>query len=596
MCGIVGYTGSRNATEVLISSLKRLEYRGYDSAGIAVIDGGVRIHKDKGEIAIMERSLPSMRGGVGIAHTRWATCGKPSKENAHPFHDCTGKLALVHNGIIENHLALKRRLMEQGHEFTSETDTEVLVHLVEEYDIGSLITAFMSALREVKGTYAVVMLVEGTDTLFAARNGNPLVIGLGVNENFLASDVTALLDYTNKVIYLLDGDVAEVSPRGVVIRDPDGNVVERRTDIITWSAEDAQKGGFEHFMLKEIFEEPEAVQNTLTGNLDSIASGEDWYGRDLSSVRLVACGTSYHAAMIGKYVLEKVAKVPASVELASEFRYASDVREDPLVVLITQSGETADTLAAARQARRRGLSTLAITNVVGSSIAREVGDVFYTHAGPEIGVAATKTFMTQMVALYLLAMRLGSARKTIGSDALREMRSQLMAVPNHVRQVLDQADQVGDASNMLAEARHAFYLGRNISYPVMLEGALKLKEISYVHAEGYAAGELKHGPLALIDSSTPVVAACVKDHTYDKMLSNITEVKARDAPVIALAQEGDEDVQSLVDQVIFFPDVPPLFSPFPMTATLQLLAYAAARKKGCPIDKPRNLAKSVTVE
>ncbi|MGD1060043.1 MAG: glutamine--fructose-6-phosphate transaminase (isomerizing), partial [Methanomassiliicoccales archaeon] len=552
MCGIVGYTGPRNATEILMSALHRLEYRGYDSAGIAVAGKKLQIHKDKGEIAVMESTLPPMKGGIGVAHTRWATCGKPSKENAHPFRDCTGNIALVHNGIIENFSELKAALISEGHKFTSETDTEVLVHLLERHDKGDLTQATLAALREVRGTYALVAVKQGSDKLVAARKENPLVIGMGVGENFVASDVTAVLEYTNKVVYLMDGEIAEIGPKSIRIMDGDGRPIERKPVIVTWSAEDAKKGGFEHFMLKEIFEEPEAVRNTLIGNLDA---DPEWGSafKDVSSVRMVACGTSYYAAMVGKYVMEKVAKLSTNVELASEFRYASNVMENAMVVFISQSGETADTLAAAREAKRRGYRTLAITNVVGSTISREVDETLYTRAGPEIGVAATKTFVSQLVMLYLLSARLGEARGNMGADELRNLRTHLLGIPKHIQTVLDQSSQLEEACAMLAEARDVFYLGRNISYPVMLEGALKLKEISYIHAEGYAAGELKHGPLALICDNTPVVAACIKDMTYDKMVSNLSEVKARDAPVIAIAQEGDKEIERLADICLYVP-------------------------------------------
>jgi len=596
MCGIIGYTGPRVATEVILDSLKKLEYRGYDSAGVAIAGSTIQIHKDKGEIAVMESTLPQFQGGVGIGHTRWATCGKPSKANAHPFADCTGSIALVHNGIIENYAEIKRRLIEEGHIFTSETDTEVLVHLVEKYNQGNLREALAKALTEVKGTYAIVMVQKGSDHILATRKENPLVIGLGVGENFVASDVTALLNYTNKVKYIMDDEVVELDPKKVIIYDPAGREVERRTDLVNWSADEAQKGGFEHFMLKEIFEQPEAIRNTLRSNLELVENGNLLIDPDFASIKIVACGTSYHASLVGKYVIEKIAKVPTTVELASEYRYCAGARETPLVILISQSGETADTLAAAREARRRGCRTLAITNVVGSSLTREVDEVLYTRAGPEIGVAATKTFITQLVALYLIAMRVGEGKRSLSRDDLRTFRSDLLRLPQVVRKVLDSASKVEEATDMLMEARDIFFLGRNINFPTMLEGALKLKEISYIHAEGYAAGELKHGPLALLDSRTPTVAACPRDHTYDKMLSNVAEVQARDSPVLAIGFEGDRDLEQVASKVIFVPEVPPLFSPFPITVVLQLLSYYVARRKGCSIDKPKNLAKSVTVE
>jgi glucosamine--fructose-6-phosphate aminotransferase (isomerizing) len=596
MCGIIGYTGPRVATEVILDGLKKLEYRGYDSAGVAIAGSTIQIHKDKGEIAVMESTLPRFQGGVGIGHTRWATCGKPSKPNAHPFVDCTGSIALVHNGIIENYVEIKRKLVEEGHIFTSETDTEVLVHLVEKHNQGDLKEALVKALSEIRGTYAIVMVQKGSDRILATRKENPLVVGLGVGENFVASDVTALLNYTNKVMYVMDDEVVELDPRKVTIYDPAGRPVDRRPNMINWSADEAQKGGFEHFMLKEIFEQPEAIRNTLRSNLEMVEGGDLLSETDFPSIKIVACGTSYHASLIGKYVLEKVAKVPTTVELASEYRYSSGAREHPLVLLISQSGETADTLAAAREARRRGCRTFAITNVVGSTLTREVDEVFYTRAGPEIGVAATKTFTTQLIALYLIALRVGQGKRTLNPDDLRVFRSELLRLPQVVRSVLDAASKVEEVTDMLVEARDIFFLGRNINYPTMLEGALKLKEISYIHAEGYAAGELKHGPLALLDAKTPTVAACPRDHTYDKMLSNVAEVQARDSPVLAIGFEGDRDLEQVASKVIFVPEVPPLFSPFPITVALQLLAYYVAKKKGCSIDKPKNLAKSVTVE
>jgi len=510
--------------------------------------------------------------------------------------DCTGRIALVHNGILENHAEIRRKLIAEGHKFTSETDTEVLVHLVEKYFQGDLRDALSQALKEVRGSYAIVMVQLGTDKVVATRKENPLVIGLGIDENFVASDVTALLDYTNKVIYVMDEEVVEIDPHHVRIFDSAGEEVKRKPETITWSAEDAQKGGFEHFMLKEIFEQPEAIHNTLLGNINAVENGEFLPNVEFGSIKIVACGTSYHAAMVGKYVLEKVAKIPTTAELSSEYRYATGAKECPLVVLISQSGETADTLAAAREARRRGCRTLAIVNVVGSSLTREVDETFYTRAGPEIGVAATKTHTAQLVALYLIAMRIAYAKKTMSTDHLRDMRAALVALPQIVRRVLDSASEVEAASEMLFEARDIFFLGRNINFPVMLEGALKLKEISYIHAEGYAAGELKHGPLALIDARTPVVAAVIKDHTYDKMMSNVAEVQARESPVLAIGTEGDVDLPSVASRVVLVPEVPPLFTPFPLSVVLQLLAYYTARRKGCSIDRPKNLAKSVTVE
>jgi len=596
MCGIIGYAGPRNAEEVLLDGLKRLEYRGYDSAGIAIVGSGLQVFKDKGEISKLSADMPNLHGHLGVGHTRWATCGKPSKQNAHPFLDCTGKMAVVHNGIIENYLALKKRLKDEGHVFTSETDTEVLVHLLEDHYKGDLHTALVEALKEVQGTYAIVAIHTDGDQLVAARKENPLVVGLGVGENIIASDVTAMLNYTNKAVFVMDGETVVLDPRSVTIYDRNGEEVHREPSVVTWTVEDAQKGGYEHYMLKEIFEQPNAVHNSLLGSLDELESGALMIDQDFSSVKLVACGTSYNASMVGKYVIEQLAKVPTTVELASEYRYSPGTGENPLTVLVTQSGETADTLAAAREARRRGCHTLAVTNVVGSTISREVDSVFYTKAGPEIGVAATKTYTAQLVSMYLLGIRLGQLGRKMGRDEVRELASDLRGMPRYIRKVLDRAPEVDAAVDMLVPARDVFFLGRNINYPTMLEGALKLKEISYIHAEGYAAGELKHGPLALLDASTPVVAACVRDQTYEKMLSNISEVAARDSPILGIGVEGDTELAAVADDTVSIPKVNPILSPVPLTIMVQLIAYYTARKKGRPIDKPRNLAKSVTVD
>ncbi|QLH75319.1 MAG: glutamine--fructose-6-phosphate transaminase (isomerizing) [Methanomassiliicoccales archaeon] len=597
MCGIIGYTGYRQATEVLMESLKRLEYRGYDSAGIAIMAPNLTIHKQKGELDRLRSSLPKLEGNVGIGHTRWATCGRPSDENAHPFIDCTGRISIVHNGIIENYMHLKEGLLKEGHRFTSQTDTEVLVHLVEKYYKDDLMDAVRSALNEIKGTYAMAAVVQGSDQIVAARKENPLVVGVGVNENFISSDVTALLNYTNKVKYVMEGEIVSLTPRSIVIWDGNGDVVEREVQTVNWNAEDAQKGGFPHFMLKEIFEEPQAIHNSLLGALDLIENGDILPNVQFNSVKIIACGSSFHAAMVGKYVMEELAKIPVTLELASEYRYSPGAKEFPLVILISQSGETADTLAAAREAKRRGCRTLGITNVIGSTLTREVDEVVYTRAGPEIGIAATKTFMTQLIALYIVAIRIGYAKRSLSHDGMWSNLKELRKMPGVVQAVLDKDPEIEKASEMIATARDVFFIGRNINYPTMLEGALKLKEISYIHAEGFAAGELKHGPLALLDSKTPVIAVAMqKDHTYEKMLANISEVAARESPILAIGCEGDRELAQISDICINVPCVHPLFSPIPVTVVLQLIAYHAANKRGCSIDKPKNLAKSVTVE
>ncbi|MBN1109196.1 MAG: glutamine--fructose-6-phosphate transaminase (isomerizing) [Methanomassiliicoccales archaeon] len=598
MCGIIGYSGHRPAVEVLMDGLKRLEYRGYDSAGVAMVENGhLEMVKRQGELEVLRRALPRFEGRTGVGHTRWATCGRPSDRNAHPFISCDGKLAVVHNGIIENYATLRGELESRGHRFTSDTDTEVLVHLLEEHYRGDLRQALADTVRGIEGTYAIAAIHEKGEEIAAARKENPLVIGLGVKENFLASDVTALLSYTNKVLYVMDGETVSLTPDKVSLFNAEGTMVGREPSLVTWSAEDAQKGGFEHFMLKEIFEGPNAIHNTLLGSLDMIENGEVLPRTDFQAVKLVACGSSFHAAMVGKYAMEDIARVPTTLELASEYRYSLGAREAPLVILITQSGETADTLAAAREARRRGCRTLAVTNVVGSTITREVDEVLYTKAGPEIGVAATKTFLSQLLAMYLLAIRIGYAKGTLSHDSMRGALYSLRQSSNMVQSVLNHIHDIEEASHMIDRAEHCFFIGRNINYPTMLEAALKLKEVSYIHAEGFAAGELKHGPLALLDDSTPVIAVAIKgDHTYEKMLANISEVAARDSPVLGVGCEGDTELTRLCEQVIYIPKVRPLLSPIPVTVALQALAYFVAKRRNCSIDKPKNLAKSVTVE
>ncbi len=596
MCGIIGYSGQRNATEVLIDGLKRLEYRGYDSAGIAVNNDEIVIYKDKGEISELGGSVPEVSTNVGIGHTRWATCGKPSQENAHPFLDCSQKFALVHNGIIENSSRLRRELKEQGHRFTSETDTEVVVHLLEKHYDGDLHEALRKAIGEVEGTYAIAVIMKGSEEIVVARKNSPLVIGLGVGENLVASDVTPLLNYTSRVIYLQEGDSAIISADEIRMFNSEGKEIRRGVSEVDWTVEDAQKGGFEHFMLKEIHEQPSAIHNTLINSIQALREKQILDNMNIDSAKIIACGTSYHAGMIGRYLIEELADIPVIVELASEYRYSPSSKSFPLTIFISQSGETADTLAALAKAKQRGYDTLAITNVVGSTLTREAHNVLYTHAGPEIGVAATKTFITQLVSLCLLSIELGLANGSLKQDAYDSIISELRLLPLQVKKILDKQEEIERATEIIDDARDVFFIGRNINYPTVLEGALKLKEISYVHAEGCAAGELKHGPLALIDPSTPVIAVCIQDRTYDKMISNISEVMAREGPVLAVGTEGDEELERIADLTISIPEVNPLLSPILVSVVLQLLAYHTARKRGCAIDKPRNLAKSVTVE
>jgi glucosamine--fructose-6-phosphate aminotransferase (isomerizing) len=596
MCGIVGYVGDNQATPILIRALKRLEYRGYDSAGIAVVGDGLTCFKDKGRIDALTESMGALIGNIGVGHTRWATHGKPSKNNAHPFVDCNQKIAVIHNGIIENHMELRKELTEEGHDFTSETDTEVLVHLIEKYYKGDLEGSVRETLKQISGSFAIVAIhADEADTIVAARCESPLVIGVGSGENFLASDVAAVLDHTNEVAYIMDGEIVKLTKEGFEISTIAGEPVSRDTETITWSVEDAEKGGYEHYMLKEIFEQPMAIHNSLLGRIPDMTL-DGFLDGQFNSIKIVACGTSYHAGLIGKYIFENFSKVPVIVEMGSEYRYSVPTYESTIVVLITQSGETADTLAAAREAKRRGCMTIAITNVVGSSITREVDYTFYTRAGHEIGVAATKTFITQVLALYILGITLGLVKRTLEYDKIRELTSTLRKLPRFIQSVLDDAEHIKECALSMSDARDVFYIGRNINYPTALEGALKFKEISYIHAEGYPAGELKHGPLALLTEKTPVVALAPKDHTYEKMLGNISEVLARGSPVIAIGFQNDTELEKLADRVIYVPEVPALFSPVPITVVVQLLAYYVAREKNCEIDKPRNLAKSVTVE
>jgi len=596
MCGIVGYAGLRNALPILLDSLKRLEYRGYDSAGVAIVGSDLQVVKDQGFIANLEAQLPAMEGSTGLAHTRWATHGAPSRVNAHPHVDCTGKIALAHNGILENYAVLREKLEAQGHKFVSQTDTESFVHLVESHYRGNLEDAVREALHEVRGSYAIaVVCADEPGTVVGARNESPLVIGIGPDENFLASDVPALLKHTDRVVYVMDKEMVVLTPTSAVVKDLQGRAVTREPQRITWNLEDAEKGGFEHFMLKEIHEQPSAIHETLLGRVANL-DVNGFFAGGFTSVKLVACGTSYFAALVGKYVLEEIARIPASAELASEYRYTHGPAERPLVILISQSGETADTLGAAREAKRRGCKTLAICNVVGSSLTREADMTIYTRAGLEIGVAATKSFVTQLVALYLVALRVGLDRGTLGYEEADRLKDVLRSLPRAVQAVLNSSDVIKALAEKYGDARDAFYIGRHVNYPIAMEGALKLKEISYVHAEAYAAGELKHGPLALVTKDTPVVAIAVRDHTYDKMRSNIGEVIARGAPVIAIGTAGDKELPKVVDDVLTVPEMASVFYPVPVTVVAQLFAYYVARKRGCPIDKPRNLAKSVTVE
>ena len=597
MCGIIGYAGQRSALPILLDGLKRLEYRGYDSAGVAIVGSGLQIAKDKGFIANLEAQLPAMPGTTGLAHTRWATHGAPSKVNAHPHTDCHGKIALAHNGIIENYAALREKLESEGHVFTTETDTESLAHLIESFYQGDLEDAVRRALGEIRGSYAIAVVhADEPDKVVGARNESPLVVGIAPDETFLASDVTALLKYTDKVVYVMDKEMVVLTSQRAVLQDMQGKPVHREPQRITWTLEDAEKGGFEHFMRKEIHETPKAIHETLLGRVANLEL-DGFLTEDFTTVKLVACGTSYHAALVGKYIFEEIARIPASAEITSEYRYTQGAAERPLVILISQSGETADTLGATREAKRRGCKTLGICNVIGSSLSREADATLYTRAGVEIGVAATKTFVAQLIVLYLIALRMGLDRGTLGYEEAERLKDELRSLPRAVLAVLNKEPEiVGLAASYGTDARDAFYLGRHANYPVAMEGALKLKEISYIHSEAYAAGELKHGPLALITKDTPVIAIAVDDPTYEKMRSNIGEVGARGARILGIGTEGDREIAKFVDDLITVPRMSWIFSPVPVSVALMLFAYHVARLRGCPIDRPRNLAKSVTVE
>ncbi|MDY6911450.1 MAG: glutamine--fructose-6-phosphate transaminase (isomerizing) [Chloroflexota bacterium] len=593
MCGIVGYVGFREAKSILIDSLKRLEYRGYDSCGIAILNKTLTARKEVGRVVEFEEKSIEINGKVGIGHTRWATHGEVTAANAHPHLDCSGKFAVVHNGVVENFQKLRAQLTEEGHHFRSDTDTEVIAHLIEKYYQGNLKNAVSRALADIIGTYAVVVLAEEHRELIVARKESPLIIGVGDTENFVASDVAAILDYTDRVIYLEDDDICIVSESGVDITN-NGDSVHRDTQVVPWSVEAAQKSGYEHFMLKEIHEQPKAVENTLKGHVPFVkplvirGKGEE---KHLEDITLVACGTSYHAALVGEYVIGKLCHVPIRVKIASEFTPNYMALDTTWVLGITQSGETTDTLRALKQAQMLGCPTIGITNVQGSSITRIVEQVLYTQSGPEIGVAATKTFLAQLTAVYLLALSFAP----LDIKAHENLTAEFKMIPSKVQQILDGEEQISEHGRQLAQYDNAFFIGRGVNYPIAMEGALKLKEVSYIHAEAYAAGEIKHGPFALLRTNTPVIAIASKDDTYDAMLTSIKEIKARGPRVIAIAEEGDDEIEQFVDVVIRVPKVDPLFSPFVNTVALQLLAYYAAKERGCEIDLPANLAKSVTV-
>jgi len=621
MCGIIGYIGHRNISDVLISGLKRLEYRGYDSAGIAIFtDDKIYVYKKVGKVSTLEEEIKNfssfeLNSKIGIAHTRWATHGEPSDINAHPHTDCSGKIAVVHNGIVENYATIKKKLESLGHIFKSQTDTEVIAHLIEEFynDTGNFEISVQLALSHIEGTYglAIISSIE-PDKIITARKGSPIIIGIGDNEYVVASDASAIVGITRNVIYLEDGEMAILSKNGVKIKKISENtgflykdeVIEERIHELTFSLEEIEKGGFPHFMLKEIFEQPESIQNSMRGRISEdgnvkLGGLTSVMDKILNARRFIitACGTSWHAGLVGKYMIEQYAGIPVEVEYASEFRYRNPVVfKDDVVWLISQSGETADTLAALRLAKEKGATVLGIVNVVGSTIARESHAGVYIHAGPEIGVASTKAFTSQLVVLSLITLLLGREKGVLDEKISKEIATELKSLPEKVKKILELNDFIKTIAEKYKDHRNFLYLGRGFNYPVALEGALKLKEISYIHAEGYPAAEMKHGPIALIDENMPVVFIAVKDNVYEKVLSNMEEVKARRGKIISVVTEVDEKVKKLSDHIIQIPQTFDLLMPILAVIPLQLLAYHIAVLRGCDVDQPRNLAKSVTVE
>ncbi len=604
MCGIIGYVGFREAKDVIIDGLKRLDYRGYDSAGMGVIDDKLQVFKEVGEIINLEKVVSLVKGDIAMGHTRWATHGIVSKENAHPQISPNKKIAVVHNGIIENFKKLKEELENKGYIFTSQTDTEVITYLLEEHYEGNLKEAVFTTLKQIQGAYAIVVMCEDEpDLLIGARKESPLVIGVGDNENFIASDIPALLKYTNRVIYLDEGELCVITKKSIHVFDENKKEVTKKEDIITWNVKDAEKSGFPHFMLKEIFDQPDTINQALRGRVSGIEQTINFPERveklltdGTDSIHIVACGTSYYAGLAGKYIIEQICRIPVIVETSSEYRFFSTRNKSSLVIAITQSGETSDTLAALREAKNSGCKTLAITNVIGSTATRITDGYALTQSGLEIGVAATKTFTSQIVILLLVALKIASIKNTLGSNDIYNYILQLKKLPREVRQILDSSDEIKRIAKQIKDSTSVFFIGRGINYPLSLEGALKLKEISYIHAEGFAAGELKHGPFALLTKDTPVVAIATNDSTYNKILANIGEIKARGPQVIAIADEHDVEIEKHADFVLRFPSNSTLLSCIPITVILQLLAYHVANLRDCSIDKPRNLAKSVTVE
>jgi glucosamine--fructose-6-phosphate aminotransferase (isomerizing) len=610
MCGIIGYVGTRDVVPVLIGGLKKLEYRGYDSAGIAVVDGqGVEVVRAEGKLSNLEAKLKEkpLKGTFGMGHTRWATHGKPNENNAHPHRDCTGKVVVIHNGIIENFLPLKQRLQKSGHQFKTETDTEVVAHLIEEHLKGgaSFVDAVKKTLKELEGHYALVM-IDGNEpgTIVAAKHGPPLVVGLGEGENIVASDVAPLLAYTRNIIYLEDGEYAIADQKNVRLFDQNDRATDRPPKRIMWDAVMAEKEGYKHYMLKEIHEQPRAVRDTFNGRMfeesaeiffnDLKMTPEEWSG--IRKVHIVACGTSWHAGLVGKFLLEDAARIPIEVDYGSEYRYRNPIiDESTLVIGVTQSGETADTIAGMQEARAKGARLITICNVIGAAATRMADGVIYTNAGPEIGVASTKAFTTQLTALYLLALYIRQLRGE-RSDDMRYAMHEMRVIPHKLETILKKERQIEDLAHKYSKSQDFLFLGRGVHYPIALEGALKLKEISYIHAEGYPAGEMKHGPIALIDENMPVVAIATHTPVYDKVVSNLQEVRARDGKLIVICDEGDDAMRKMADDVIEIPWTVEPLQPILAVVPMQLLAYHIALRRGCDVDQPRNLAKSVTVE
>lgn len=608
MCGIVGYLGPKNASEVIVDGLSKLEYRGYDSAGVAVCnDGELEIRKFKGRLAVLAEDIEKneMKGNLGIGHTRWATHGEPSDVNSHPHFNMDKTIAVVHNGIIENYMELKEELKEDGVEFRSETDTEVIAHLVDKYYEGNLLDAVYKTVARLRGAYALgVICKDNEDELVAVRKDSPLIAGVGEGENFIASDIPALLKYTRKVYFLENGEVVHIKGNELKIYDAERNPVEKEIYNVKWDIEAASKGGYDCFMLKEINEQPEGVKNTLERRIDEngniVLDGIHLTKEDLDNINriyIVACGTAYHAGLLGKNALEKYLKVPVITDIASEFRYSDNfVDEHSLVILVSQSGETADTLAVLRDSKTKGAKILAITNVVGSSISREADEVFYTWAGPEIAVASTKAYTTQITSLYMIALNFALEKGTITREEYLSTIEKMKELPEKIQKVLDNQDKIKETAERIVSKEHVFFLGRGVDYSLAMEGSLKLKEVSYIHSEAFAAGELKHGTIALIEEGTPVISIATQENLFEKMVSNMQEVKARGAFVASIAQEHNRSVEKVSDEVIYIPNCDDMLVPIVAVVPMQLLAYYVSTMKGLDVDKPRNLAKSVTVE